>query len=151
MVGDDMIRVFLLDGQVIFREGMHFILDVEEDVEVVAEATSLREALPLLEELPVDVLVMNVEEGIDRVIEIADRFPSLRLILVSERWHREQLAVARKLGASYFVKSKMAPEHLVSAIKRAGGKVAPVAPGDQGTLNVEQAVRAHLRSLVDSL
>jgi len=51
------IKVFLSDPQVLFREGIHFILSGEEDFEVTGETTSNEEAFAFLEANPPNVAI----------------------------------------------------------------------------------------------
>ncbi|MFC1933210.1 response regulator transcription factor [Chloroflexota bacterium] len=55
----DKVRVFISDWQVLFREGIHFILFDERDFEVVGEATSNKEALEFIENDPPNIAIFN--------------------------------------------------------------------------------------------
>ena len=53
------ITVFLADWQVLFREGIHFTLSGEEDVEVIGEGTGNEEALAFIEKNVPNVAIFN--------------------------------------------------------------------------------------------
>ena len=53
------ISVFLADWQVLFREGIHFTLSGEEDIEVVGEATDNKEALDFIQNGYIRDIVFN--------------------------------------------------------------------------------------------
>jgi DNA-binding NarL/FixJ family response regulator len=52
------VKVFLSDPQILFREGIHFILSGEEDFEVTGETTSNEEAFTLIEANPPNIAVL---------------------------------------------------------------------------------------------
>src|SRR6187551_1373999 len=49
-------RVVIVDGHTLFRRGVRNILELEDDIEVVGEAGSGREAIAVVEELTPDVV-----------------------------------------------------------------------------------------------
>ena len=53
-------RVVIVDGHTLFRRGVRQILELENDIEVVGEAGSGREALATVEELTPDVVLMDL-------------------------------------------------------------------------------------------
>ena len=52
--------VFLADWQVLFREGIHFTLSGEEDIEVIGEVNNNEEALKSIEENPPRIAILNI-------------------------------------------------------------------------------------------
>ena len=164
------IKVFIGDSQVIFREGIHFILQDEPDVEVVGEGRTPEDATAFLQTHPVDVMVMgqNMEKAANRV---AGTFPHVGLLLIGDDHSRQQV-VGRN---SIFLTRDVEPEELVRAVRVVGNSAfltreleseEPVLAGlkvnqDNGeaqtqvnTIGAEQSkqsVRAHLLSLVHAL
>ena len=55
-----LLRVGLVDDQMLVREGLRRLLEYSPDVEVVLEASNAEEALLLLRRVPVDVLLLDV-------------------------------------------------------------------------------------------
>ena len=103
------IRVMVIDDQAMIRGALAGLLDLETDIEVVAQAANGVEALDELARLsgeetdprthpPVDVAIIDVEmprmDGITATEAIRTRFPSVRVLVVttSGRWRREPLA-----------------------------------------------------------
>ena len=78
------ISVFLADWQVLFREGIHFTLSGEEDIEVIGEATDNEEVLNFIETHPPRVAILNADRsgltniGVTR--RIKHNFPSVSVI-----------------------------------------------------------------------
>jgi DNA-binding NarL/FixJ family response regulator len=56
-------KVFLSDPQVLFREGIHFILSGEDDFEVVGETTSNEDALTHIMANPPNIAVLSMHNG----------------------------------------------------------------------------------------
>ena len=55
------IKVILSDIQVLFREGIHFILSGEEDFEVTGEASNNEEAMALIDTSPPDIAILGMQ------------------------------------------------------------------------------------------
>ena len=72
------VRVMLVDDRVILREGIHFVLEAEEDIEVVAEAATVEEARSYWESLSFDVVVIFSRMA----PTLAEQFNGVRLVLV---------------------------------------------------------------------
>jgi len=116
------VSVVLADWQVLFREGIHFTLSGEEDIEVIGEATNNEEALNLIERNPPTVAVLNIDRGKPSGIEVTRRIkqnlPSVSLILIMDSDSEEQLFSAIKCGASACLTKDIDPDDLVSIIRK---------------------------------
>src|SRR3972149_4476495 len=97
------VKVFLSDPQVLFREGIHFILSGEEDFEVTGEATSNEEAFTLIEANPPNIAILSMQNGKRKGPEITRRLrrrlPSVSVILTIDTSEEEKLFAAMKSGA----------------------------------------------------
>jgi len=143
------IRVFLADNQVLFREGMHFVLEGEEGIEVVGEGTSAEEALAFLERESVDVVVLN-EDMRDMTRRIEFAFPLVRLIFVGNFPPSDERVEG---GKSVFLSRDMDPRELVAAIRQAEGSNTQSCDVDlgEGMDTTIKALREHFLSLVEAL
>ena len=72
------LRVLLVDDRIVFREGIHSVLDSEEDIEVVAEAVEAEEAVSYWESLGADVVVANSRQA----SALQKRLPDARLVIL---------------------------------------------------------------------
>lgn len=80
------VKVFLVDNQTIFREGIHFILEGETDMEVVGEGRTADEVLAFLQEQSVDVLVLSDSmENFGN--QVSEMFPHVGLLFLGD-FHR---------------------------------------------------------------
>lgn len=115
------IKIFLSDPQVLFREGIHFILSGEDDFEVTGEATSNEESFTYIEANPPNIAILNARDpkisGPEIVRRIKRRFPAISAILTVEQRDADQLFEAIKSGASACLTKDTDPEHLLDTIK----------------------------------
>ena len=115
------VKVFLSDPQVLFREGIHFILSGEDDFEVTGETTSNEDAFTLIETNPPNIAVLNIQNGKFTGPEITRRIkrslPSVSVILTIDKNDEEQLFSAMKSGASACLTKDTDPEYLLDIIR----------------------------------
>jgi DNA-binding NarL/FixJ family response regulator len=114
-------KVFLAEPQVLFREGIHFILSGEEDFDVIGETTSNEEALPLIESNPPNVAVLNLSDakisGTDMTKRIRRNLPSIFVVLIMEKKEPDKVFEAMKSGVSACLYKYSSPEQLLDTIK----------------------------------
>ena len=115
------IKVFLADPQVLFREGIHFILSGEEDFEVIGETTGNEEALSLIETNPPNVAVLSIHDarlaGADVCSRIRRNMPSVYVILIMDKKEPDKVFGSLKGGASATLTKDTDPEHLLNIIR----------------------------------
>jgi DNA-binding NarL/FixJ family response regulator len=124
------VSVFLADWQVLFREGIHFTLSGEEDIDVIGEATNNEEALNFIEANPPTVAVLNADQGELSGIEVTRRikqnFPQVEVILIMDSDNEEQLYSAVKSGAGACLTKDIDPSELVNIIRKVTQGVYPI-------------------------
>ena len=117
----DKVKVFLSDPQVLFREGIHFILSGEDDFEVTGETTSNEEAFAHIEANPPNIAILSMQNGKLNGPEITRRIkrslPSVSVILTMDKSDEEQLFSAMKSGASACLTKDTDPENLLDTIR----------------------------------
>jgi len=121
------ITVHLADWQVLLREGIHFILSGEEDMEVIGEAISNEEALDFMEGNPPRVAVLNTEpRGVETTRRIKQNLPSVSVILFTDSEDEEELFSAMESGANAYLVKGIDPAELVSIIRKVAGGAYPI-------------------------
>ena len=129
----DKVSVFLADWQVLFREGIHFTLSGEEDIEVIGEATNNEEVLSFIETSPPRIVVLNADHGEFSGIRITRRikqnFPSVSVILIMDSDDEERLFSAMKCGASACLTKDTDPDDLVNIIRKVAQGRQPISEG----------------------
>jgi DNA-binding NarL/FixJ family response regulator len=122
-----MIRVVIADDHAVVRQGLRTFLDLQDDIEVVAEAGDGAEALAAAEEHEPDVvlidLVMPNVDGIEAIRGLRERVPAARAIVLSSFIDDEKLLPAVRAGAAGYLLKDVEPQQLVEAIRtvHAGG------------------------------
>ncbi|APV44064.1 two-component system, NarL family, response regulator LiaR [Dehalogenimonas formicexedens] len=123
MAETEPIRVMLVDDHGVVRSGLKAMLAAEDDLELAGEAADGSEAVRFVERFKPDVILMDllmpVMDGVAATKAIHDRWPDIRIIVLTSFKEREQVDGALKAGAmSYLLKTVSASE-LVSAIRGA--------------------------------
>jgi DNA-binding NarL/FixJ family response regulator len=122
-----MIRVLIADDHAVVRQGLRTFLDLQDDIEVVAEAGDGAEALAAAEQHAPDValidLVMPNVDGIEAIRGLRERVPAARAIVLSSFIDDEKLLPAVRAGAAGYLLKDVQPQQLVDAIRtvHAGG------------------------------
>jgi DNA-binding NarL/FixJ family response regulator len=115
------IKVFLSDPQVLFREGIHFILSGEDDLEVIGETTSNEEALSLIETNPPNIAILSMNDtevdGAEVTRRIRRHLPSISIILITDKKEPERIFSVIKSGASACMTKDTEPENLLDIIR----------------------------------
>jgi len=117
----DKVKVFLSDPQVLFREGIHFILSGEDDFDVTGETTRNEEAFAHIEANPPNVAILSMQDdkltGPEMARRIKRNLPSTSVILTIDKDDEEQLFSAMKSGASACLTKDTDPEYLLDMIR----------------------------------
>ena len=112
------VTVFIADWQALLREGIHFTLSGEEDVDVIGEATNNEDALAFIENNPPKIAILNADRGkvsgIDATRDIKQNLPSVAVILLMDSDNEEHLFSAMKSGASACLSKDIDPDELVN-------------------------------------
>ena len=119
-----MIRILLVDDQALVRAGFRMILDAEQEMEVVGEASDGREAIDQVRSLRPDVVLMDIRmpelDGLEAARRIladgvaGDEPP--RILMLTTFDLDEYVYEALRAGASGFLLKDTPPEQLVAAI-----------------------------------
>lgn len=118
------LRVVVVDDQAMVRGALAILLDLEPDIDVVAQAADGREAVEVLAGLPTaaDVVLMDVEmptmDGITACAAIVSRFPGTRVLMLTTFGRPGYVQRALDAGASGFVVKDAPSEQLADAVRR---------------------------------
>ncbi|WP_312349487.1 response regulator transcription factor [Actinomyces sp.] len=118
------LRVLVVDDQAMVRGALAILLDLESDIDVVAQAADGREAVEVLAGLPTaaDVVLMDVEmptmDGITACAAVVSRFPGTRVLMLTTFGRPGYVQRALDAGASGFVVKDAPSEQLADAVRR---------------------------------
>jgi DNA-binding NarL/FixJ family response regulator len=114
------VRVFLVDDHALFRSGVRNELGAT--VEIVGEAGSVEEALPLIKEADPDVVLLDVhlpDGGGEAVIAgVAQERPGVRFLALSVSDAAEDVIRVIRAGARGYVTKTISGEELAVAVNR---------------------------------
>src|SRR5680860_565130 len=129
----DKLRVMLVDDHEVVRQGLRSLLETEEDIEVVAEADSGKNAVHFARIQNPEVVVMDVRmpegSGVEACRAIRDESPATQVIMLTSFSDDEALFNSIMAGAAGFVLKQIRGRDLVDAIRRVGAGQSLLDPG----------------------
>jgi DNA-binding NarL/FixJ family response regulator len=129
-----MIRVLLVDDQPLLRSGFRALLDVEDDIDVVAEAADGKEGLALATEHLPDIALIDIQmpvmDGIEatRLIAADPALAGVHVVILTNYGFDEYVFDALRAGAASFLVKDIQPADLLHAIRVAARGDALLAP-----------------------
>lgn len=129
-----MIRVLLVDDQPLIRSGFRALLDLEDDIEVVAEAADGREGLALAREHLPDIALIDIQmpvvDGIEATRRIAadPALAAMHVVILTNYGLDEYVFNALRAGAAGFLVKDIRPDDFLHAIRVAARGDALLAP-----------------------
>lgn len=143
-----MIRVVLADDQALVRAGFRALLNAQEDLEVIAEASDGEEAVAIAREHRPDVMLMDIRmPGVDGLeatkrISADPDLADVHILILTTFEEDEYVFEAIRVGASGFLVKDTEPIELVHAVRVVAGGDALLSPGVTRRLIGEFAARA---------
>lgn len=116
-----MIRVLIVDDQHLMRAGLRKLLDIEDGIEVVAEAENGAAALNAITHNPDVALVdarMPVMDGVELITRLTAEHPEVACLVLTTFEEDEYIFGALRAGACGYLLKDTPPDDLVAAIKK---------------------------------
>src|SRR3954469_19803880 len=115
------IRLLIVDDPFVVRIGLTSALNLEPDMQVIAEARNGREAVTLFQKHRPDVVVMDYQlpelNGAEATAAIRQQSPDARIIVLSVFKGEEDVHRAVRAGASGYLPKASEPTELLDAIR----------------------------------
>jgi len=115
------IRVLIADDHALIREGLRSLLATQANIEVVSIAANGREALREVQRLQPSVVLMDITmpelNGIEATRQVVQRFPSVKVIILSVHATVEHYYQAARAGAWGYLLKESAFEEVAAAIR----------------------------------
>lgn len=115
-----MMRILLIDDHTAFRQALAFVLEREQDVASIKQAGSVAEAGPLLND--VDVAVVDIDlpdgNGIQIINALRARQPHAKVLVLTGSANRRDMAQAVEAGAAGMMHKSASIAEIVDAVRR---------------------------------
>ncbi|WP_066310327.1 response regulator transcription factor [Bacillus sp. FJAT-29814] len=116
-----MIKLMLVDDHAVLRDGLKNILDMESDIEVIAEAVNGNDAIAKVKDAMPDVILMDInipeKNGIEATSVIKKLYPSIKILILTMFDHDEYFMSAIREGADGYLLKDAPSQHVVDAIR----------------------------------
>ena len=137
------IRLVVVDDHALFRRGLISLLDEMTEFVVVGEATNGQDALPVIENLRPDIVLLDINmpvlDGIQTLGAIRKLYPDQKVLMLTISQNDEDLIGAIVGGANGYVLKNTEPDTLRGTILQVYGGNSVLSP--EVTAKVLQAVR----------
>ena len=114
------IRVYIADDQTLFRKGMGRLVRSFPNVDDVKEASNGKELLDLVKKEPPHVILMDLEmpimDGIEATEKILNKYPDVKIVVLSMHDTQQHIFYLMELGAHAFLLKNAEPEEVEEAI-----------------------------------
>jgi DNA-binding NarL/FixJ family response regulator len=117
------IRVLLVEDNQVFREALELLLDLRDDIEIVAAVGAGHEAVPAVREHDPDVVVMDYRlpgiDGVQATRAIHDVSPNVAVVVLTASANVREMDALREAGAVACLSKDQELDAIVAAIRGA--------------------------------
>jgi len=117
------VRVLLADDHRLILQALRSALERTEDFEVVGETESGAGVLPLVGRLQPNLVLMDVQmpgmDGLTALDQIRERYPQVKVVLISASDDHERIQSALRRGAVGYLLKSINPDELPAALRTA--------------------------------
>jgi|SRR5215469_388718 len=121
MSTSDVIRVLAVDDHPLMRAGIAAVIDGQEGMRVVGQASTGREAIESFRRLRPDVTLMDLRmpdmSGIEAIAVIRAEFPNARIVVLTTYAGDAQAAAALRAGAAGYLLKNLLRKELIETIR----------------------------------
>lgn len=122
-MSDEKIQVLLMDDHVVVREGLRALLERQDDIDVMAEASSVAEAVAL--DVEPDVVVADLmlpdERGVEVVRRLKERYQKAAILVLTMVDNPTDVQQCLAAGARGYLLKETAGSELVDAVRKVAG------------------------------
>jgi len=127
-----MISVLLVDDHPVVQQGMKFLLDLQEDLDVVGVVGNGVQAVDFVIDAPPDVVLMDLNmpdmDGIDATKQIRKSSPHTQVVILTSHHQDAMVFPAIKAGALSYLLKSASPDEVVAAVRAAAAGEARLHP-----------------------
>src|SRR6202020_799504 len=145
--GPEPIRVLIADDHALFRRGLEMVLDEEDDIDLVGQASDGAEAVTVAGESLPDVVLMDIRmpktSGIEACRATKEVAPSAKIVMLTISDEEEDLFEAIRAGASGYLLKDIPLDEVAEAVRAVNGGQSLINPSMAGKLLTEFATLAN--------
>jgi DNA-binding NarL/FixJ family response regulator len=142
----DPIRAMIVDDHALFRRGLEMVLEEEQDIELVGQASDGAEAVEKAAESLPDVVLMDIRmprsSGIEACRAMKEAAPSAKIVILTISDEEEDLFEAIRAGASGYLLKDIPLDEVADAVRAVHGGQSLINPSMAGKLLTEFATLA---------
>ncbi len=140
------IRTMIVDDHALFRRGLEMVLEEEQDIELVGQASDGAEAVEKAAESLPDVVLMDIRmprsSGIEACRAMKEAAPSAKIVILTISDEEEDLFEAIRAGASGYLLKDIPLDEVAAAVRAVYGGQSLINPSMAGKLLTEFATLA---------
>lgn len=114
-------KILMVDDHAIMRDGIRALIAVQDDMEVVGEASDGKEAVEKAAELNPDIIIMDIAmpkmDGLEATRRIKKKRPSMKILVLTQHDSQDYVLSVIKAGAAGFLSKKAIGFDLLTAIR----------------------------------
>jgi DNA-binding NarL/FixJ family response regulator len=116
------IKIILADDEVLFRKGISFLLDREENFEIIFEVSNGEELISFLKESSIhpDIIMMDLKmpylNGVETTRIIHEEFPEIKIIALTSYDSKSFIANMINIGAASYLVKNTTPVEMIKTI-----------------------------------
>jgi two-component system NarL family response regulator len=138
--------VLIADDHALFRRGLEMVLEEEDDIDLVGQASDGTEAVSVAGESLPDIVLMDIRmpkiSGIEACRAIKDLAPSAKIVMLTISDEEEDLFEAIRAGASGYLLKDIPLDEVAEAVRSVHGGQSLINPSMAGKLLSEFATLA---------
>jgi DNA-binding NarL/FixJ family response regulator len=116
------INIAIVDDHQLFRSGLHFILEIEPDIEVIFESSNGKQFLNSLKDNKPDVVLMDINmpemDGVEASKSALEKYPDLNILVLSMYSDIEYYNTMIDIGVKGFILKDIDNKELATAIRK---------------------------------
>lgn len=117
------LKILVAEDHALMRNAIRIMLEQDGEWEIVGEAETGADVLPLVGRTDPDVLLLDMRlpgmDGFGVLERVRQRHPKVKVVVLSALDEPEQIAAALKRGASAYILKSINPADLASAVRQA--------------------------------
>lgn len=120
----DTIKIILVDDEVLFRKGIFFLLDREENIQIIFEASDGDELINFLQNTSTfpDIILMDLKmptlNGVEATRIIRNDYPSIKIIALTSYNTETFIKNMIEVGASSYLIKNTTPKEMIETINK---------------------------------